>query len=154
MRNVGKTCGGKLITNSSCRTSSHIVEPNNPKLDANIHFVESNPRVLVPGVCDEDAHHLPRFLDLNYSQRNSTEVFFPWIVITSYPWFYYKYDWFDRLTHDCFRFLFEAWVSKNKLDSKQGRLAKLRRSLENMYKFWMNVYIKQWFMDWNSLKTN
>ena len=75
MRNVGKTCGGKLITNSSCRTSSHIVEPNNPKLDAHIHFVESNPRDLVPRVCDEDAHHLPRLLDLNCSQHNSTEVF-------------------------------------------------------------------------------
>jgi len=74
VRNVGKTCGGKLITNSSCRTSSHIVEPNNPKLDAHIHFVESNPRDLVPRVCDEDAHHLPRLLDLNCSQHNSTEI--------------------------------------------------------------------------------
>ena len=76
MRNVGKTCGGKLITNSSCRTSSHIVEPNNPKVDAHIHFVESNPRVLVPEDCDEDVHHLPRLLDLNYSQHNSTEKVF------------------------------------------------------------------------------
>ena len=76
MRNVGKTCGGKLITNSSCRTSSHIVEPNNPKLDARINFVEANPRVLVPGVFDEEAHHLPRLLDLNYSQHNSTEKVF------------------------------------------------------------------------------